>query len=64
MVRVLMLLCVIVISMYTTEQAHFLQENFITKINEQVTTWKVRHKLFIFSSRKITLNYIYYTKKN
>ncbi|XP_027849692.2 cathepsin B-like cysteine proteinase 5 [Aphis gossypii] len=40
MVRVLMLLYVIIFSMYTTEQTHFLQENFITKINEQATTWK------------------------
>jgi len=62
MVRVLMLLYVIIINTYTTEQAHFLQKNFITKINEQATTWKVRHTLFIFSSSKATLNYIYYTK--
>jgi len=57
MVRVLMLLCVIVISMYKTEQAHFLQENFIKKINEQATTWKVRHTLFMFYNVRIDIMY-------
>jgi len=40
MARVLMLLSVILISVYATEQAYFLQKDFISQINEQATTWK------------------------
>ncbi|CAI6373149.1 unnamed protein product [Macrosiphum euphorbiae] len=40
MARVLMLLSVIFVSVYLTEQAYFLQKDFIDNINEQATTWK------------------------
>nr|WMM65063.1 cathepsin B-16D1 [Myzus persicae] len=40
MARVFMLLSVIFVSVYATEQAYFLQEDFINNINEQATTWK------------------------
>jgi cathepsin B len=47
MARVLMLLSVILISVYATEQAYFLQKDFISQINEQATTWKVSRRLFV-----------------
>nr|BAH72931.1 ACYPI000018 [Acyrthosiphon pisum] len=40
MARVLMLLSVIFVSFYLTEQAYFLQKDFIDNINERATTWK------------------------
>lgn len=43
MAKVLFLLLVTLLSVYMTEQAYFLQEDFIEKINEKVTTWKVRY---------------------
>lgn len=41
MAKVIVLLSVILFSVYVTEQAHFLQEDYIEKINEEATTWKV-----------------------
>jgi len=40
MARVLILLSVILFSVYVTEQAYFLQEEFIEEINREATTWK------------------------
>jgi len=45
MARALMLLSVIFVSVYVTEQAYFLQKDFIDNINEQATTWKVSQYL-------------------
>jgi len=42
-----MLLSVIFINVYVTEQAYFLEEDYINKINEQATTWKVSLRLFL-----------------
>lgn len=44
MARVLILGSVILISVYVTEQAYFLEKDFIDNINEQATTWKVVNK--------------------
>jgi len=41
MARVLILLSVILFSVYMTEQAYFLEKDYINKINEEATTWKV-----------------------
>jgi len=40
MARVLILLSVILFSVYMTEQAYFLQKEFIEEINNKATTWK------------------------
>jgi len=50
MARVFILLSVIFISVYVTEQAYFLEEDYINKINEQATTWKVSHRLLLIFS--------------
>lgn len=47
MARVLILLSVILFSVYMTEQAYFLEEDYINKINEQATTWKVSHITYV-----------------
>lgn len=41
MADVYILFSLILFSVYVTEQAYFLEENYINKINEQATTWKV-----------------------
>jgi len=51
-----MLLSVIFVSVYVTEQAYFLQKDFIANINEQATTWKVSHSLlFMLNSKNIII---------
>lgn len=40
MARVFVLLAVIFVSVYLTEQAYFLEKDFIDEINEQATSWK------------------------
>ncbi|XP_060847848.1 cathepsin B-like [Rhopalosiphum padi] len=40
MVWIIPLLSIILISIYVTEQAYFLEKDFINKINEKATTWK------------------------
>ncbi|XP_025204220.1 cathepsin B-like [Melanaphis sacchari] len=40
MARLLILLSVILFSVYMTEQAYFLEEDYINKINEKTKTWK------------------------
>jgi len=59
MARVFMLLSVIFISVYVTEQAYFLQEDFINNINEQATTWKVcTMYLICFYQFRVLLCYV------
>lgn len=41
MARVFILLFITLFSVYITEQAYFLEEEYINKINTKVTTWKV-----------------------
>lgn len=41
MARVLILLSVILFSVYMTEQAYFLEKDYINKINEKASTWTV-----------------------
>lgn len=41
MARVLILLSMILFSVYMTEQAYFLEKDYINSINAQVTIWKV-----------------------
>lgn len=41
MARVIILVSVTLISVYVTEQAYFLEKNFIDNINKQAMTWKV-----------------------
>lgn len=41
MAKVFTLLFVILFSVYLTEQAYFLEENYIHKINERAKTWTV-----------------------
>ncbi|KAF0711102.1 cathepsin B-like cysteine proteinase 3, partial [Aphis craccivora] len=40
MARLVILLSVVLFSVYQTEQAHFLEKNYIDQINEEATTWK------------------------
>ncbi|XP_050437993.1 cathepsin B-like isoform X3 [Adelges cooleyi] len=40
MARLLMILSVILLSAYVTEQVHFLQPEYINKLNEKTSTWK------------------------
>ena len=54
-----MLLSVIFVSVYLTEQAYFLQKDFIDNINEQATTWKVSHSLFMFVFENDIILHIY-----
>lgn len=48
MAKVIILVSVILISVYVTEQAYFLEKDFIYNINEQATTWKVINKIRLF----------------
>lgn len=41
MARVFILLSVILFSVCLTEQAYFLQNDYINKVNEEAETWKV-----------------------
>lgn len=41
MAKILIVSFVILFSVYLTEQAYFLQKEYINKINEKATTWKV-----------------------
>lgn len=43
MARVIILLSVILFSVYMTEQAHFLEKDYIDSINSVATTWKVSY---------------------
>lgn len=42
MAKFVILISVILLSVYLTEQAHFLSKDYINKINEVAKTWKVR----------------------
>lgn len=52
MARVIVLLYVILFSVYITEQADFLQEKYINKINDEVTTWTVSYKHIIHKLKR------------
>jgi len=38
----MIVISVVLLSVYLTEQAHFLSKSYVKKINEEATTWKVR----------------------
>jgi len=42
MAKFVILISVVLLSVYLTEQAHFLSKDYINKINEVAKTWKVR----------------------
>lgn len=41
MAKFIIILTVVLLSIYLTEQAYFLSEEYINKINEESKTWKV-----------------------
>jgi len=49
MARIIHLVSIILYSVYVTEQVYFLEKDFIDKINEKATTWKVINKTCLFS---------------
>jgi len=57
MTWVIIVMSVILISAYVTEQAYFLEKDFINQINEKTTTWKVINNS---SKYDIILNYVSY----
>lgn len=60
MARVLILLSVILFSVYMTEQAYFLEKDYIEKINEQATTWKVIYTTYIFYTSVIYPSFFFF----
>jgi len=45
MATVMILVSVILISVHVTEQAYFLEKDFIDNINKEATTWEVIIKI-------------------
>lgn len=50
MVKILILLSVIFLSVYLTEQAYFLKHDYIRQINNIATTWKVSSITIAFNN--------------
>jgi cathepsin B len=55
MAKFIILISVVLLSVYLTEQAHFLSKEYVDTINEVATTWKVRFTYSYFNTKLIKL---------
>jgi len=56
MAKFIILISVVLLSVYLTEQAHFLSKEYVDTINEVAITWKVRFTYSYFNTKLIKLH--------